>query len=189
MGRPRNPPGGSKIILAPPSITVSFSRQPPGSTSDRNNIYSNHRTPIYSLSTRRLVKLHLSLLPALSLDSSASARSPAYTFLRSFPRSSLATPPPWPTCELPRHLSCPRSTANVGGRKKKTHQVLPMAFADRVPLFRNVDVLVIGMGPTGLGAAKRLNHIVGAHRQLPTAVRTRLTTSPGRSFLAHCRLL
>lgn len=25
----------------------------------------------------------------------------------------------------------------------------------------NVDVLVIGAGPTGLGAAKRLNHIVG----------------------------
>jgi cation diffusion facilitator CzcD-associated flavoprotein CzcO len=31
---------------------------------------------------------------------------------------------------------------------------------------RNVDVLVIGMGPTGLGAAKRLNQIVSAHRQL-----------------------
>lgn len=26
----------------------------------------------------------------------------------------------------------------------------------------NVDVLVIGAGPTGLGAAKRLNHIVGS---------------------------
>lgn len=26
--------------------------------------------------------------------------------------------------------------------------------------FSNVDVLVIGMGPTGLGAAKRLNQIV-----------------------------
>jgi cation diffusion facilitator CzcD-associated flavoprotein CzcO len=25
---------------------------------------------------------------------------------------------------------------------------------------RSVDVLVIGAGPTGLGAAKRLNHIV-----------------------------
>lgn len=27
-------------------------------------------------------------------------------------------------------------------------------------LYRDVDVLVIGMGPTGLGAAKRLNQIV-----------------------------
>lgn len=34
-------------------------------------------------------------------------------------------------------------------------------FADSSSL-SNVDVLVIGMGPTGLGAAKRLNHIVSS---------------------------
>lgn len=31
------------------------------------------------------------------------------------------------------------------------------------PASSNVDVLVIGAGPTGLGAAKRLNHIVSTH--------------------------
>ncbi len=30
----------------------------------------------------------------------------------------------------------------------------------RLPFCSNVDVLVIGAGPTGLGAAKRLSHIV-----------------------------
>ena len=46
--------------------------------------------------------------------------------------------------------------------------------ADFTPFFSSeVDVLIIGAGPTGLGAAKRLNHIVSlaAARMAPPRAR------------------
>jgi cation diffusion facilitator CzcD-associated flavoprotein CzcO len=47
----------------------------------------------------------------------------------------------------------------------------------------NVDVLVIGMGPTGLGAAKRLNQIVSAHRHLESGDDTDHVFQNGPSWL------
>lgn len=64
--------------------------------------------------------------------------------------------------------------------------------ADIYHLCSNIDVLVIGMGPTGLGAAKRLNHIVCAHRHLHLhleAENYRLTMLTERPFMADCRFL
>lgn len=54
-----------------------------------------------------------------------------------------------------------------------------------------VDVLVIGMGPTGLGAAKRLHHLVWFTDPHPgPAQRRRLIGSAnirvGYPILAHC---
>lgn len=51
---------------------------------------------------------------------------------------------------------------------------------------RSVDVLVIGAGPTGLGAAKRLNQIVW--RSLNDDTSTPLTASTGRPVMDDHRL-
>jgi ribulose 1,5-bisphosphate synthetase/thiazole synthase len=43
------------------------------------------------------------------------------------------------------------------------HRLLQILYSMELPLtsvYSSVDVLVIGAGPTGLGAAKRLNQIV-----------------------------
>ena len=52
--------------------------------------------------------------------------------------------------------------------------------------FSSVDVLVIGAGPTGLGAAKRLNQIVWC--TYSSCISTALTKSTGRPLLDDSRL-
>lgn len=49
----------------------------------------------------------------------------------------------------------------------------------------NVDVLVIGAGPTGLGAAKRLNQIV-CHSTLPVPSNSPANSILGRPVMDDC---
>ena len=56
-----------------------------------------------------------------------------------------------------RNISKPNGQemfVNTRSLHRRNHQLIPFC--------SNVDVLVIGSGPTGLGAAKRLKQIVGA---------------------------
>lgn len=84
------------------------------------------------------------------LVTSLSLVRPGPIALRAPPQSSLAlwpfAPSPWRTCKIPP-LGVPRDPT-------RGH------VAERALSCRNVDILVIGAGPTGLGAAKRLHHIV-----------------------------
>lgn len=80
--------------------------------------------------------------------------------VRSYPTAEASLPicPPWLICMFPRQkLRAQRSRCC-----KLCHGQTDTS------LFSNVDVLVIGAGPTGLGAAKRLNQIVrGSGLNLP----------------------
>lgn len=64
-----------------------------------------------------------------------------------------------------------------------TSNAFPLAATDLN--HSDVDVLVIGSGPTGLGAAKRLHQIVRA--AIARAARTSALTFPGRSLVDDCR--
>lgn len=50
----------------------------------------------------------------------------------------------------------------------------------------NVDVLVIGAGPTGLGAAKRLNQIV-CHSTISMSPNSLANSVLGRPIMDDCR--
>lgn len=69
-----------------------------------------------------------------------------------------------PTPLLARSCNDPAQRAQLPGARRKYIN------ADQLLFYSSVDVLVIGAGPTGLGAAKRLNQTV----RIPTSVTQRV---------------
>ncbi len=150
--------------LAIPAILATSPKVPKDNTSPQGPAL---RLPSYPTITAIVAKIHHGSCLPVSLLSSASQSRVSHLASRISAVGSI-TPPDRDFCTVPRvfvrtlaPLSSPWRICKFFPEQVLVHGeawVRPGSLTRIVN--SNVDILVIGAGPTGLGAAKRLDHIV-----------------------------